>query len=422
MQQQDETFDTGKTIDQAENDVSAGKLTLPTTRRTQIGEKDFDWLALGVVLIIAALFALAARFNAQPATSLAPVSVLSATGCGLLITGIRKIRTPLRPGLREAALGGLFLAVFQFIAALSYPHVVQILGQVYDERLGFLTTWGLITAFSIVFSMIGATLGHMAFAPLRPLPVKKAKLDNAEEQVSIETDVAETRELDNNDLSTSHPATSTRQRTVVNLSIAVLLLGLAPTMVGYMFSAAFDYMLSAYQFFPGPYPTLRLLSTLLPWQIPVAIAINGSDTNSLVFFLWQLWRFPVLIGNPTMFDVQALEPFVFNSAALAILLLTMQNPQTDSAKKPWFLGWTFYLFLEFLLGLLLVLPAALWIMRGLEGLLQDPVIAIPIRTLTILDSRTFFFNLITGPLLCLGIGVLLRFSRRKGMPQRPQEK
>ena len=418
MQQQDETFNTSRTIEHGDNEAQAGKLAIPTTRRNiRIGEKDFDWLALGVVLVIAALFALAARFNAQPATSLASVSVLAATGCGLLITGIRKIRTPLRPGLLEAALAGLFLAVFQFIAALSYPHVVQILGQVYDERLGFLTTWGLVAAFSVVFSMIGATLGHLAFAPLRPLPTKKDASDNSEEQMSIETISEAAQELDNEDRSSSPSATSTQHRPFVNLCIAVLLLGLAPTMVGYMFSAAFDYMLTAYQFFPGPYPTLRLLSTLLPWQIPVAIIINGSDPNSLIFFLWQLWRFPVLLGNPTMFDVQALEPFVFNSAALALLLLTMQNPQADATKKSWLQGWPFYLLLEFLLGLLLVLPADLWIMRGLQGLLQDPVIAIPIRTLTILNQPTFFFNLITGPLLCLGIGVLLRLSRRKGMPQ-----
>jgi len=425
MQQQEETFGTNKTNEPESGKSQAEKLALPTTQRSmRIGEKDFDWLALGVVMVIAALFALAARFNAQPATSLTSVAVLSATGCGLLVTGIRKARTPLRPGLREAALGGLFLAVFQFIAAVSYPHVLQVLSQVYDERLGFLTTWGLVAVFSIIFSMIGATLGHMAFAPLRPLPAKKVGMHSADDEE--ETAVAQAPEKDvpteeraeraeetsSENMPVDSSTKSTPLRSLVNSGITVVLLGLAPTMVGFMFSAAFDYMLTAYQFFPGPYPTLRLLSTLLPWQMPVAFNINGSDPNSLIFLLWQLWRFPVLLGNPTMFDVQALEPFVFNGAALGLLLLTMQVPQTDAAKRREVVRWPLYLLLEVALGLLLVLPADLWIMRGLQGLLQDPVIAIPIRTLTILDQRTFLLNVLTGPLVCLGIGVLLHFSRR----------
>lgn len=423
MQQQEETFGTNKTNEPESRISQAEKLILPTIQRSmRIGEKDFDWLALGVAMVIAALFALAARFNMQPATSLTSVAVLSATGCGLLVTGIRKARTPLRPGLREAALGGLFLAVFQFIAALSYPHVLQVLGQVYDERLGFLTTWVLVAVFSVVFSMIGATLGHMAFAPLRPLPAKKVGMHSADDEnvgsQSIapcrdeETAIAQAPEKDvpaEERVEETFSTKSTPLRSLVNSGITVVLLGLAPTMVGFMFSAAFDYMLTAYQFFPGPYPTLRLLSTLLPWQIPVIFNINRIDPNSLIFLLW---RFPVFLGNPTMFDVQALEPFVFNGAALGLLLLTMHVPQTELAKKRGVVGWPLYLLLEFALGLLLVLPADLWIMRGLQGLLQDPVIVIPIRTLTILDQPTFLLNVLTGPLVCLGIGVLLRFSGR----------
>ncbi len=399
--QQDESTVSSETTEAEHDEGEAVQLEVPTPiAKAKAGDKDFDWLALGIVIIIAALFALAGRFNAQPATSLAPVAVLSATGCGLLVTGMRKLRTPLRPGLFEAALGGLFLALFQFIAALSYPHVLQVLSEAADERLGFLTTWGLIIAFAVIFSIVGATLGHLAFAPLRPLPVKKSASDDDDENEEAENTLADVP-----------PGKKTPKRSLVSYFIAVLLLGLVPIAAGYVFSAAFDYMLTTYQFFPGPYPTLRLLSTLLPWQLPVAITINSNDPNSLVFLLWQLWRIPVFLGNPTMFDVQALEPFVFNSVALGLLLLTMRGTATDAGSQRIVLGWPSYLVLEFALGLLLVFPADLWIVRGLQGLLQNPVIAVPIRTLTILDQSTFILNLITGPLICLGIGVLLRFSR-----------
>ena len=56
----------------------------------------------------------------------------------------------------------------------------------------------------------------------------------------------------------------------------------------------------------------------------------------------------------------------------------------------------------------LVLPADLWIDRGLQGLLQNPIVAIPIRTLYILDQTTFVLNLVTCPLLCLALGIILR--------------
>src|ERR1051326_6461042 len=92
--------------------------------------REVDWLAIGVVLLTAGLFALVARLNTQPATSLTPVAVLSATGCGLLVTALRKLHTPSRPGLFEAALGGLFMALFQFIAAITYPNVVYALSQI----------------------------------------------------------------------------------------------------------------------------------------------------------------------------------------------------------------------------------------------------------------------------------------------------
>src|SRR5438128_2447083 len=143
--------------------------SLAPLSRSQVRERGFDWPAIGIVLLIAALFAIAARFNPQPATSLVPAAVLSASGCGLLVTALRKLRTVQRSGLLEAGLGGLFLGIFQFLAAITYPGVFTFLGTDPVQRQDFLTTWGLIVCFSIVFSMVGAVLGHLAFAPPRPL-------------------------------------------------------------------------------------------------------------------------------------------------------------------------------------------------------------------------------------------------------------
>jgi hypothetical protein len=380
-------------------------ISTPSTGQA-VNENEFDWLAIGVVILLAALFALAARLNSQPPTSIAPMAVLSATGCGLLVTAMRKLRTPQRPGLFEAGLAGIMLALFQFITAITYPHVVATLSTASDERLGFLTTWALIAVFSIIFSLVGAVLGHLAFAPLRPLPVDKQSnsLQAADELEKVETN-EEVKVID-------LPRDEAKQRPLLSYVITVLLFGLAPTAVGYVFSGAFDYMLSTNHFVPGPYPTLRLLSALLPWQIPIPVNLSGSDPNSMIFLLWQLWRFPVFLGNPTMFDVQALEPFVFNAAALALLLLTMREGNSTTTKLSSSLRWPAYLLLEIILGLAIVLPADLWIVRGLQGLLRDSIIAIPIRTLHILDQTTFVLNLLTGPLLCLAIGIIMRlFSR-----------
>jgi len=440
MQGQDQSEITTDSTEKSADEVE----TVETTKSTVSGVpaarvREVDWLAIGVVLLIAGLFALAARLNPQPATSLAPAAVLSATGCGLLVTALRKLHTSSRPGLFEAALGGLFLALFQFMAAITYPNVVYALSLAYDERLGFLTTWALIAVFSIIFSMVGAALGHLAFAPLRPLPTRTNRLQpphanaSSEErestapavedvQVSRPGDITEeaAEEQDIEPIPAAEPVHfAPSQRSLVSYLISVLLLGLAPTLVGYVFSAAFDYLLRANLFFPGPYPTLRLLSTLLPWQIPIPFSLNGSDPNSLIFLLWQLWRIPLFLGNPGMFDVQALEPYVFNGAALGLLLLTMGDQNTrsnqgrDTSRRPVLLNWPAYLLLESVLGILLVLPADLWIVRGLQGLLQVQIFAFPIRTLYILDQFTFILNLVTGPLVCVGIGILLRLLRSK---------
>src|SRR5438874_7541074 len=441
MQGQDQSEITTDSTEKSADEVE----TVQPTKSTASGvpsarAREVDWLAIGVVLLIAGLFALAGRLNPQPATSLAPAAVLSATGCGFLVTALRKLHTSSRPGLFEAALGGLFLALFQFMAAITYPNVVYALSLAYDERLGFLTTWALIAVFSIIFSMVGAALGHLAFAPLRPLPTRttnRLQLPHAnasgeeressapeveDVQVSRSGDITEeaAEEQDIEPIPAAEPVhLAQSQRSLVSYLISVLLLGLAPTLVGYVFSAAFDYSLRANLFFPGPYPTLRLLSTMLPWQIPIPFSLSSSDPNSLIFLLWQLWRIPLFLGNPAMFDVQALEPYVFNGAALGLLLLTMGDQNTrsnqgrDTSSRPVLLSWPAYLLLESVLGILLVLPADLWIVRGLQGLLQVQIFAFPIRTLYILDQFTFILNLVTGPLVCVGIGILLRLLRSR---------
>jgi len=389
---------TGKSSDE----VLAVQHTAPAlTSGLKTGAERFDWLALGVVILIAGLFALVARLNPQPSTSIAPIAVLSATGCGLLVTAIRKLHTSEHPGLFEAALGGLFLALFQFLVAISYPNVIYSISITADQKVGFLTTWVLIAAFSLLFSVIGATLGHLAFAPMRPLPPTKRRTQPSPSSPTM--------------VIASEPKPGEQQRLFAGYFISVLLLGLAPTIAGYVFSAAFDYMLSINHFFPGPYPTLRLLSAMLPWQIPFATNLTSNNPTTMIFFLWQLWRIPVFLGNPTMFDIQALEPYIFNGAALGMLLLTLRDQKNGTSEQPSTIRWPKYILLQLFLGLFLVLPADLWIVRGLEGLLQSPVISIQIRTLHILDQTTFMLNLMSGPLICLGLAVLLRlFYAKRG--------
>jgi hypothetical protein len=399
--------------------------------------RGFNWAALGVVLLIAAFFALTARLNAQPATSFVPVAVLSATGCGLLVTAIRKLQTSRGAGLFEAALGGFFIALFQFTVAITYPGVFDTLSQGQIVGHDFLITWGLVAGFSILFSIVGAALGHLAFAPLRSLPASSSQNTSLEEEevedsnASLEGQPVDHSGIEEGEVTgavadsedeedtagraeehalpvDASEASSLHQppRSVFSYFVTILLLGLAPTVAAYVFSAAYDYTLSLNQLIPGPYPTLRLLSTLLPWQVPLPIALNGIIGNIIIFSL--LWRIPLFLGNPTLFDLQALEAYVFNGAALGLLLLTMYRPNMGTAYRSSPLGWLAYLSLEALLGLVIVLPASLWALRGLEGLLQFRDIVIPIRTLSILNPLTFSLNLITGPLVCMIIGIVLR--------------
>lgn len=377
--------------------------------------RKFDLLAVDVIILIAAFFAIAARLNAQPSSSLTPAALLSATGCGLLVTALRKLRTVERPGLFEAGISGFVLALFQFIAALTYPTVFNTLSIDAGQRLGFLTTWALIAGFSVIFAIVGATLGHLAFAPLRALPrdqhEKKSLRGHPTPRIGVAIPTNPPESITPNDADTASPA---RVRSFVDYLISVLLLGLIPIVMGFVFAAAFDYMLTVYQFTPGPFPTLRLLSTLLPWQIPFHIDFSGANENTIILLLW---RIPLFLGNPTMFDVQALEPFVFNGAALSLLLLTMHSRPTSASEQALPLSWLAYLGLAGMLGLFLVLPIDLWMLGGLHGLLQIPslALAIPIRTLPILDRLTFTLNLITGPVVCMGIAVLLRRWKKKAL-------
>ena len=360
---------------------------------SQIQESNFDWIALGIVVLIAAFFAITARFHAQPATSFVPVAVLSATGCGLLVTAIRKLHTSKGVGLLEAALGGFFMALLQFTVALTYPGVFDSISFGQTLRNDFLITWTLIAVFSIIFSLAGATLGHLSFAPVRPLPASSSSTASIEEK------------------DTETPSSKQSQRSIISYCLTILLLGLAPTVAAYIFSAAYDFTLSFNQFVPGPYPTLRILSALLPWQIPIPIDLNNGIENIIIFSL--LWRIPLFLGNPSLFDLQALEPYIFNGAAFALLLLTMYQQNARRVNQFSYPGWVAYLSMEAALGLILVLPANLWILRGLEGLIQFHDIVIPIRTISILNPLTFTLNLITGPLVCVGLGVALRILLSK---------
>ena len=88
------------------------------------------------------------------------------------------------------------------------------------------------------------------------------------------------------------------------------------------------------------------------------------------------------------------------------------------------LSWLAYLVFEATQGLFLVLPADLWMLGGLHGLLQIPRmdVVLPIATLHLLDQRLFVLNLITGPLVCLGMGLLLRESKRTRAKKRDNQR
>jgi hypothetical protein len=418
--------------------IHAPSITTSQSFMLQGQESNFDWSALGIVLLISAFFAVTARIHAQPATSFVPTVVLSATGCGLLVTAIRKLHMSKNIGLLEAALGGFFMAVLQFIVALTYPGIIETISIGQILRDDFLITWLLISGFSIIFSLAGATLGHLSFAPIYPLSVvtsSTARVDEKdfhsiqEEQTVDNTEVQKTsvntvprNEVKANTVQTSDQenrfeeileisASNQSPRTIISYIIIILLLGLAPTVIAYLFSAAYDFILSFNQFVPGPYPSLRILSALLPWQIPLPIDLSSNIRNIIVFSL--LWRIPLFLGNPSVFDLQAIEPYLYNGAAFALLFLTTKRRNIKIADQSSQKGIVAFLCMEAALGLILVLPANIWVSRGLEGLLQIHGTVIPIRTISILNPLTFSLNLITGPLVCVGLGIMLRILLSK---------
>lgn len=439
MQQPDHSDRVTSTTGEVEDTTPAEKIPIPSTnpgaptvQQTTRLTVRFDWFAVGVIVIIATIFAIATHFYQQPASSLVPAAVLSATGCGLLITGLRKLRTFKGVGLLESVLGGLLLALFQFIAALSFPGATQALGVDQASRPGFFTTWGLVAAFAMLFSVIGATLGHLAFAPLRPLPASARNIpaqpgaasasdekemvnEQAEDvlaQPNMESESIEQEELTPADVEDQEREELTSAdraeeavgyppaRTSLSYLISILLLGLAPFIVGYVFAAAFDVALGLNRYDPGPFPTLRLLSTLLPWQVPFSINLQSLNLS-------LAWRIPLFFGNPSIFDVQAIEPFVLNAAGLVCALMATFGVETRAAHAPSRLSWRALLLLEALLGLALVLPADLWIAFGLHGLLQITGIAVLLRTLQLLNPLTFTLNLITAPLVCMIVGAAI---------------
>ena len=385
----------------------------------------FDWAAVGVVVIVGAIFAVLAHVSAQPYTSLVPAAVLSATGCGLLITGVRKLHTFKGAGIREATLSGLLLALLQFVSALSFPGVARGLSADPTSQAGFFTTWALVALFAVLFSIIGAALGHMIFAPPRPLPAgardrgrSTGRVKRAEEEESVsegnedlsedapdaeeqdESEEAELREAGEAEAEEARPAHSRMSN-----SIAMLLLGLVPFLAGYVFAAAFDVALNANHYGPGPFPTLRLLSGLLSWQVPLPV-------NLQLFNLTLAWRIPLLPGNPGAFDIQALEPLVLNAAGVACALLAAFRLDQSKGRAVLRSARRNALLMEALLGLILVLPANLWIAFGLHGLLQLSSIAVPLRTLQLLNPLTFALNLITAPLVCIIAGLAIFGMRR----------
>lgn len=409
----------------------------------------FDGLAVGIAMFIAAFFALTARFNSQPAPSFVPAAVLSATGCGLLVTALRKMRGKAGVGVIEAGVSGFMLAFLQFVISFTYPGVFTIIRNVPPASDAFLLTWGLIGFFTVALSIGGAALGHLIFAPSRPGPAQATtptEQDDSDEEEdekdeelaiaspslmaetteerqeetensareAIQDEIEEGSEEDTNteDIEEEDEVQVTAKRQphiLFNYTIGVLLIGLSPMVVGYVFAAAYDFtmnLINVQQLFPGFYPTLSLLSGLLPWRL--AVQINLANANGLFIVFTLLWRIPdSVLGNPNILDVQALEPLLWNAAALAILLFTMYQRDHDES-KPQAAPWGLFIGFEALLGLSIILPSNFWLMRGLEGILQFQGILTPLPALHLLDTTTFVLNIITGVVFSVLVGLIVR--------------
>src|SRR5581483_3129842 len=292
--------------------------------------------------------------------------------------------------------------------------------------------------FATLLSLAGAAVGHLAFAPARPLPESAAEPDNGEEEqeesdeegenvevgqsaaiasTAEHTEAAFGQESDGSEkIEQSEEAEweeaevqAEPPRSLNSYAITILLLGLLPMMVGYVFAATYDFVMQAInvnQISPALYPTLSLLGGLLPWRLAAPINLSSINGSFIVFTL--LWRIPdSVLGNPNLFDVQTLEPFVFNAAGLAILLITMYGSTTGQNRRQ-AAPWGIFLLLEALFGLILILPANLWMLRGLEGILQLGDQAVQLPTFHLLNPTLFLLNLLTGVLFCVLVSVSVR--------------
>ncbi len=411
--------------------------------------KGFDWPALLAALAIAAFFALTARFNSQPSPSYIPAAVFSATGCGLLVMAVRKLRRRAGVGLLEAGLAGFGMALFQFAITFTYPGIYTTVITAPEFGRAFLITWGLIGLFATLLSLAGAAIGYLAFAPPRPLPERATEPENEEEEEeqeeseeeevekaeieqpativsaaeqneadsgqesgqSEEVEQAEETKQEEPEIASSPESVEVAaqpQRSLTSYVITILLLGLLPMMIGYVFAATYDFVMQAIhvdQISPALYPTLSLLGGLLPWRLAAPINLSSINGSFIVFTL--LWRIPdSVLGNPNLFDVQTLEPLLFNAAGLALLLITMYGSSNQSRRQA--APWGIFLLLQALLGLILILPPDLWMLRGLEGVLQFGNQAVRLPTFHVLDPTLFLLNLLTGTLFCVLVGLVVR--------------
>ncbi|HEX7737436.1 MAG TPA: hypothetical protein VF458_21490 [Ktedonobacteraceae bacterium] len=454
---------TSDTTEQSATDSANGATQVGETSATETGQqasaqtqrRRFNWPALIAALAVAAFFALTARFNSLPAPSYVPATIFSATGCGLLVTAIRKLRKWPGAGLLEAGLSGFGMALLQFAMTFTYPGVFQQLTTDPSAGHAFLLTWALIALFAVILSLAGATIGHLAFASLRPLPARAQRRRASTEDNDEENDDAEDSEDDDEVTAEETSATSTppmeddeareatnqegeaqevveeddetrdeeeeeeetraaaavsrQRRSLLNYAITVLLLGLLPMMAGYVFAATYDFIMStinASSFSPAFYPTLSVLSGLLPWRLAAPITVTSSTRGFVIFTLF--WRVPDgILGNPNLFDVQALEGLLFSAVGLALLLITVYGSNTKDGQRR-AAPWGAFLLLQALLGLILVLPSDLWLLRGLQGILQFQTLLAQLPTVQLLNPTLFILNLLTGTLFTLLVGLIVR--------------
>lgn len=408
MQQQDPSAETETTENQehcatppaAEEADGPAEVTQP--------RRSLDWPALAAALAVAAFFTLTARFNSQPSPSYIPAAVLSATGCGLLVTAVRTLRGRAGAGLYEAGLAGCAMALFQFAMTFTYPGVPATVANSPEYGHAFLITWGLIGLFATLLSLGGAAIGHLAFAVPRS---RAEETPPTEEETDEQEAWGEQRTEETVESVESTPVETSRdpaQHWLTGYGIPTVLLGLLPMMAGYVFAATYDFamqVLRISQISPALYPTLSLLGGLLPWRLAAPINLASANGSFIVFTL--LWRIPdSALGNPNLFDVQTLEPCVFNAAGLALLLITLHRSQhSKHAHPPHIL---LLLLLEALLGLILLLPANLWMLRGLSGVLQFGNTVVQLPTLHLLNPPLFLLNVLTGALFCVLVGLIVR--------------